>query len=45
MNENINKFLLAADIFMTEMHLGLLRFTYDACEPLTKTKKQIQKFK
>ena len=45
MNEIINKFLLAGDNSMAEIHLIQLRFTYNACEPVTKTKKQIQKFK
>ena len=45
MNEIINKFLLAGDNFMAEIHSIQLRFTYSACEPVTKTKKQIQKFK
>ena len=31
MNEIVNKFLLAGDKFMPEMHLILLRFTYSAC--------------
>ena len=27
------------------MHFRLPRFTYNACEPVTKNKKRIQKFK
>ena len=30
---------------MTEMHLRQPGFTYRACEPFTKNKKRIQKFK
>ena len=44
MNEIINKFLLAGDTFMTEMHLKQPAFTYTACEPFTKNKERIQKF-
>ena len=45
MNELINKFLLAGDKFMPEMHLKQPGFTYSACEPFTKNKERIQKFK
>ena len=45
MNEIVNKFLLAGDSFMPEMHLGQPRFTYSACWPFTKNKERIQKFK
>ena len=45
MNNIINKFLLAGDKFMTEMHLRQPQFTYSACGPFTKRKKRIQKFK
>ena len=45
MNNVLNKFLLAGDKFMTEMHLRQLQFTYSACGPFTKHKKRIQKFK
>ena len=38
MNKVANKFLLAGDKFMPEMHLKLLGFTYSACGPLTKNK-------
>ena len=44
MNEIVNKFLLAGDRFMTEMHLKQPRFTYSACGSLTKNKERIQKF-
>ena len=36
MNEIVNKFLLAADKFMPEMHLK--GFTYSACGTFTKNK-------
>ena len=45
MNEIVNKFLLAGDKFMPEMHLKQPRFTYSACGPFTKNKDRIQKFK
>ena len=45
MNEIVNKFLLAGDKFMPEMHLRQPRFTYSACGPFTKSKERIQKFK
>ena len=45
MNEIVNKFLLAADKFMPEMHLKQPRFTYSSCGPFTKNKERIQKFK
>ena len=38
MNEIVNKFLLAGDKFMTEMHLKQPGFTYSACGPFTKNK-------
>ena len=44
MNETINKFLLAGDKFMLEMHLKQPGFTYSACGPFTKNKKRIEKF-
>ena len=44
MNEIVNKFLLAGDKFMPEMHLKHPGFTYSACRPFTKNKR-IQKFK
>ena len=45
MNEIVNKFLLAGDKFMPEMHLILPGFTYSVCGPFTKNKERIQKFK
>ena len=45
MNSVINKFLLAVDKFMPEMHLRQPQFTYSACGPFTKHKQRIQKFK
>ena len=45
MNEIINKFLLAGDKCMPEMHLKQRAFTYSACGPSTKNKERIQKLK
>ena len=45
MNEIVNKFLSAGDKFMPEMHLKQPGFTYSACEPFSKNKERIQKFK
>ena len=45
MNEINNRFLLANDKFMPEMHLKQPGFTYSACGPFTKNKERIQKFK
>ena len=45
MNEIVNKFLLAVDKLMSEVHLRQSRFTYSACGPFTKNKERIQKFK
>ena len=45
MNNIINKFLLAGDKFMPEMHLRQHQVTYSACGPFTKHKQRIQKFK
>ena len=45
MNEIVNKCLFATDKFMPEMHLKQPWFTYSACEPFTKNKGRIQKFK
>ena len=45
MNEVFNKFLLAGDTFMPEIHLKQPGFTYSACEPFTKNKERIQKFR
>ena len=38
MNEVVNKFLLAGDTFMLEMHLKQPGLTYSACGPFTKNK-------
>ena len=49
MNETVNKFLLAGDKFMPEMHLKQPaaldepEFTYSACGPFTKNKERIKK--
>ena len=43
MNEIVNKFLLAGDKFIPELHLRQPGFTYSACGPLTKHKQKIQK--
>ena len=43
MNEIVNKLLLAGDKFMPEMHLNQPGFTYSACGPLLKTKKEYKK--
>ena len=45
MNDIINRFLLAGDKFVPEMHLRQSGFTYSACGPFTKSKERIQKFK
>ena len=45
MNDRINKFLLAGDRFMPEIHHRQPGFTYSACGPFAKNKKRIQKFK
>ena len=37
-NEIVNKFLLAGDKFMLEMHLKQPGFTYSVCGPFTKNK-------
>ena len=47
MNEIVNKFLLVGEKCMPEMHLKQSGFTYCACGPFTKTKKnkeRIEKF-
>ena len=45
MNNLINKFLLAGDKFMPEIHLRQPQFTYSASAPFPKHKQRIQKFK
>ena len=42
MNNTVNKFLLAGDKFMPEMHLRQPGFTYSACGPFTKLKERIK---
>ena len=44
MNEIVNKYLLAGDKFMPELHLKQPVFTYIACGPFTKSKERIEKF-
>ena len=45
MNDIINKFLLAGDKFMLEMHSSQPQFICSACGPFTKNKERTQKFK
>ena len=45
MNNIINKFLLAGDKFMPEMHLRQPRFVYSASGPFTRHKERIKEFK
>ena len=45
MNNVINRFLLARDKFMPEIHLRQPHFTYSASGPFTKYEQRIQKFK
>ena len=45
MNNVINKFLLAGDKFMPEMHLRQPKFVYSVCGPFTRHKERIKKFK
>ena len=45
MNEIVDKFLLAVDKFMPEIHLKQPGFTYSACGPFTKNKERIQTLK
>ena len=45
MNNMINKFLLAGDKLMPEMHLRQPRFVYSACGPFTRHKERIKEFK
>ena len=44
MNQIINKYLLAGEKFMPEIHLRQPGFTYSACGPFTRNKQRIQKF-
>ena len=43
MNEIVNTFLLEGGKFMPEMHLKQPGFTYSACGPLLKTKKELKR--
>ena len=45
MNEIRNKFLLAEDKLMPEIHLRQPGFKYSVCGPFTKSKERIQKLK
>ena len=45
MNSIINKFLLAGDKFMPEMHLRQPQFVYSPCGPFTRHKERIKEFK
>ena len=45
MNGIVNKFILAGDKCMPEIHLKQPEFTYSACGPFTRSKERIQKFK
>ena len=45
MSNVINKFLLAGDKFIPEMHLRQSQFVYSACGPFTRHKERIEKFK
>ena len=44
MNQIANKFLLAGDTFMPEIHLRQPGFTYSACGPFTRNKQRVQTF-
>ena len=45
MNEIVDKFLLAGDKFILEMHLKQPGFTDNACRRFTKNKEEIKNFK
>ena len=45
MSEIVNKYLLAGDKFMPEMHFKQPKFTYSVYWPFTKSKERIQNFK
>ena len=45
MNNIINKFLLAGDRFMPEMHSRQPKFVYNAYDPFTRHKERIKEFK
>ena len=44
MDEIVNRFSLATDKFMLDMHLRQPGFTYSACGSFTKHKERIEKF-
>ena len=44
MNKIVNKFLLAGDTFIPEMHLRQPVFTYSSCGPFIKNKRRMKKF-
>ena len=43
MNEIVNKYLLAGDKFMPELHLRQPGYTYSACGPFIRNKERIEK--
>ena len=45
MNEIVNKFLVAGDKLMPEMHLKQPGLTWSACEPFSRNEEGIQKLK
>ena len=45
MNEIVNKFLLAGDKFMPQMHLRQPGFTYSACGPFIENKEKTKKLR
>ena len=45
MNKIVNRFLLAGDKFMPEVHLKQPGFIYSTFRPFTKHRERIQKFK
>ena len=45
MKNIINKFLLAGDKFIPEMHLREPQFVYSVCGPFTRLKERIKEFK
>ena len=45
MNQIVNKFLLAGDKFMPEVHLKQPGFTYSGCGSFTKNQGRVRKFK
>ena len=43
--QSINKFLLAGDKFMPEIHLRQPQFVYSVCGPFTRHRERIKEFK